>query len=221
MVPIGTITYWCYISAVLVQGMQACAFITDPPRLVAVAADSYAQFFIRVTGICLLCLTQFFWGFRHVPFQAQSGVDAQLASYSHGCARVFTRFHTMMALLMSYASLHLSVSLPHAAYVLGLHVMWASVMSSALVMHHHTVHGYIIDTSSVPAAVKSFKELVLGEEDEQRTILQRIQGEDSSSKTVMQLFQGSSTPSFLPSFLRHLCSLPSYRLLFLIPNPWG
>jgi hypothetical protein len=189
MVSIGTITYWCYISAVLVQAVEACAFICDPPRLVAVASDAYAQFFIRVTGICLLCLTQVFWGFRHLPFQPQGGVDAQLASYAHGCGRLFAKFHTLMALLVMYATSHLGMSIPHAQCLLGLHVTWASIMAYALVQHHRLVRGYIIDTSSVPAAAKSFKQLVQGEDDEPRTVLQMIKGEDSSSKSVMQMFQ--------------------------------
>ncbi|KAG0571208.1 hypothetical protein M758_6G209900 [Ceratodon purpureus] len=184
MVSLVTITYWCYITAILVQGVEALGFIFDPPRIITVASDTYAQFFIRVTGICLLPVTQFFWGFRHIPF-----THATLGSYSHGCGRLFAKFHSLISLLLCYAMYHQGMSIPHGQCLLGMHLTWAIVMVYGLVQHQHNVHGYIIDTTSVPAAAKSFKQLVQGEDHEPRTVLQLIKVEDSSSKSVMQMFQ--------------------------------
>ncbi|KAG0589127.1 hypothetical protein M758_2G247000 [Ceratodon purpureus] len=185
MPSIGTITYWCYITAVLFQAGVSLSFIFSPPMLVSFAADSYAHFFIRVTGICLLSLTQIFWGFRHISFQ-----DSSLGSYSYGCARLFAKFHTMMAMLLFWAIYNSGMTIPNGQYLLGLHLSWATIMTYALVQHHRIVHGYIIDTTSAPAAAKSFKQLVQGDDGEEaRSVLQMIKGEDSSSKSVLQMLQ--------------------------------
>lgn len=219
MVSIGAITYWCYSTASLVQMVAAASFIASPPLLVPWAADSFAQYFIRVTGISLLSLTHVFWGFRHIPFQAQGSVSAQQAAMSYGCARVFARFHTLLAMLMYWAMYRLGMSIPKGHVMLGLHLAWAGVMTYALLLHHQLMRGYIIDTSSLPAAATSFKQLVQGDDgQEQRTVLQMIKGEDSSSKGVLQMFQGSSLlslPFIMLSFPRASSSTPQAALLIL------
>ena len=201
MVSLGTITYWTYITAVLWQGGLSLGFIFSAPLVVTVAADSYAQFFIRVTGICLLSLTQVFWGFRHVAF-----TDSSLGSYSYGCGRLFAKFHTMMAVLLFWAIYSSGMTIPNGQYLLGLHLIWATVMTYALVTHHHNVHGYIIDTTSGPAAAKSLKQLVQGDDgEESRSVLQMLKGEDSSSKSVMQMIQGPSHPHGVPFYRSSSC----------------
>lgn len=80
------------------------------------------------------------------------------------------------------------------------HTLISLLLCNAMYQHHHNVHGYIIDTTSVPAAAKSLKILVKGE-DERSTVLQMIKGEDSSSESVMQMFQGLTYPRFPPKLL--------------------
>lgn len=197
MISLAAVTYWCYITAILFQGGVSLSFIFSPHVLASFAADSYAQFFIRISGICLLSLTQVFWGFRHISFQ-----DSSLGAYSYGCARLFAKFHTMTAMLLFWAIYTAGMTIPNGRSLLGLHLVWATVMTYVLVQHHRNVHGYIIDTTSAPAAARSLKELVQGSDgEESRSVLQMIKGEDSSSKSVFQILRGLPPPFLHPLFL--------------------
>nr|PNR62342.1 hypothetical protein PHYPA_000766 [Physcomitrium patens] len=193
MTRLHAITYGCYITAIMVQGVLSMGFILDPLRMVHEVTDIHGQFFIRVTGICLLFLTQFFWGFRHVPFQASNGFDSQMASYSHGCARMFTKFHFLISLLLLWSKYSLGLNMTCGPYLLSMHLMWTTIMTYALLEHRRNVRGFIIDTSSVPAAAKSLAEMIKGR-DEPPTMLEYLRGDDSSSTSVLQTLKGLPIP---------------------------
>jgi hypothetical protein len=181
------------MTCVILQGVQAVAFVSTPTFLYPTATDATAQFFVRITGVCLLILLNVFWNFRHVPIQiggvigGLGGSDPMMTSVSVGIARMFTKFHTMVALTIAWSMFQAGLSIPYGRVMLGLHTVWAMAMACAVMRNHQSIHGHIIDTSSGGAAVQSVVQIIKG--DEPRTMLQMIKGEDSS-RGVVAMLQG-------------------------------
>lgn len=186
------------MTCVLFQGVQALAFVSAPTFLYPSATDATAQFFVRITGVCLLTLVNVFWSFRHIPIQIGGiggigGLDPMMASTSIGIARTFTKFHTMVALTIAWSVCQAGLSVPYWRVMLGLHTVWAMAMTCAVMRNHQSIHGHIIDTSSGGAAVQSVVQIIKGDDAQPRTMLQMIKGEDSS-RGVVAMIQGQFIP---------------------------
>lgn len=194
---LGKIVYWCYVSAVLIQGIEALAFIYSPTLLYSSATDPVAQLFVRSAGIGLVAILTTFWNFRHVPIHiAGSDTPVHTAALATKAASTFARFHAMIACMLVYHVRCLGQGIPQQQLAIGLHALWALAMMYVLVRNHQANYGRIIDTSSGGAAVRSVVQLIKGDDPAavppHRTVMQFIKGEDqsASSKSVMQLLQG-------------------------------
>lgn len=183
------------MTCVILQGVQALAFVSAPTFLYPSATDATAQLFVRTTGVCLLILLNVFWNFRHIPIEiggvigGLGGSDPIMTAMSIGIARMFTKFHTMVALTIAWSVIQAGLSIPYWRVMLGLHTVWAMAMTCAVMRNHQSIHGHIIDTSSGGAAVQSVVQIIKGDDGQPRSMLQMIKGEDSS-RGVVAMIQG-------------------------------
>lgn len=183
------------MTSVILQGVQALAFMSTPTFLYPSATDAVAQLFVRVTGVCLLTIVNVFWVYRHIPIQIGGGIggigglDPVLTSMSIGVARLFTKFHAMAALTIAWSVFQTGLNIPFWRVMLGLHTMWAMAMTCAVMRNHQSIYGHIIDTSSGGAAVQSVVQIIKGDDVQPRSMLQMIKGEDSS-RGVVAMLQG-------------------------------